>query len=155
MEAAATPVAPGQRRLHRRRLSTVQHPFIRASKPRSVLRSLISDAMEIKVKRQQEAEQREQDGEDEENSVQPERPWGRQGGVRHAFWPPNAAVLQDEDEVDQGTMVRAGTVHCGTVRAADSLAGTMVQHQDTDTMLGTLVINADDQDAGTMKGELL
>jgi len=44
-----------------------QHPFIRAAKPSSVLRALITDAMEIKLKRQEEAEQREQ--EDEDNSV--------------------------------------------------------------------------------------
>lgn len=60
-------------------------------------------------------------------------------------------MLQDEDEVDQGTMVRAGTGDSGTIRAAGSLAGTMIHHEDTDTMLGTLVINSDDEDAGTMK----
>ncbi|XP_056885296.1 serine/threonine-protein kinase 4-like isoform X2 [Takifugu flavidus] len=103
----------------------LQHPFIKTSKPISILRTLISDAMEIKVKRQQEAEQRDQDGEDEDNS--------------------------DEDEVDQGTMVRAGSGDSGTIRAAGSLAGTMIQHEDTGTMLGTLVINSDDEDVGTMK----
>lgn len=64
-------------------------------------------------------------------------------------------MLQDEDEVDQGTMVRAGTGDSGTIRAAGSLAGTMIHHQDTDTMLGTLVINSDDEDAGTMKSKNL
>eukprot|EP00066_Takifugu_rubripes_P026998 XP_011616264.1 PREDICTED: serine/threonine-protein kinase 4 isoform X1 [Takifugu rubripes] len=103
----------------------LQHPFIKTSKPISILRTLISDAMEIKVKRQQEAEQRDQDGEDEDNS--------------------------DEDEVDQGTMVRAGSGDSGTIRAAGSLAGTMIQHEDMGTMLGTLVINSDDEDVGTMK----
>lgn len=49
--------------------SVLQHPFIKTSKPISILRTLISDAMEIKVKRQQEEEQRDQDGEDEDNSV--------------------------------------------------------------------------------------
>ncbi|TWW61417.1 Serine/threonine-protein kinase 4 [Takifugu flavidus] len=107
----------------------LQHPFIKTSKPISILRTLISDAMEIKVKRQQEAEQRDQDGEDEDNS--------------------------DEDEVDQGTMVRAGSGDSGTIRAAGSLAGTMIQHEDTGTMLGTLVINSDDEDVGTMKSKNL
>ncbi|XP_068450217.1 serine/threonine-protein kinase 4-like [Clinocottus analis] len=115
----------------------LQHPFIRAAKPSSILRALITDAMEIKLKRQEEAEQREQ--EDEENS--------------------------DEDEVDQGTMVRAGTGDLGTVRAAGSLAGslggtarTMIAlDEDEGTMrslLGTMVINSDDEEeeeAGTMK----
>lgn len=51
-------------------LSRLQHPFIKSSKPNSVLRALITDAMEIKQKRQEEAEQREQDAEDDDNSVQ-------------------------------------------------------------------------------------
>lgn len=108
----------------------LQHPFIKSAKPNSILRALISDAME----RQEEAEQREQDAENDENS--------------------------DEDEVDQGTMVRAGTGDSGTIRAAGSLGGTartMVENEDTGTMqsqLGTMVINSDDEDeeeAGTMK----
>uniref|UniRef100_A0A3B3TPS8 non-specific serine/threonine protein kinase n=1 Tax=Poecilia latipinna TaxID=48699 RepID=A0A3B3TPS8_9TELE len=111
----------------------LQHPFIKSAKPNSVLRALIQDAMEIKLKRQEEAEQREQDAEDDNNS--------------------------DEDEVDQGTMVRAGTGDSGTVRAAGSLAGslsgTMIEHEDTGTMqsqLGTMVINSDDEEeSGTMK----
>uniref|UniRef100_A0A665U9J5 non-specific serine/threonine protein kinase n=1 Tax=Echeneis naucrates TaxID=173247 RepID=A0A665U9J5_ECHNA len=66
----------------------------------------------------------------------------------------------DEDEVDQGTMVRAGTGDSGTIRAAGSLSGTtrtMIEHDDTGTMqsqLGTMVINSDDEDEeidGTMK----
>ncbi|XP_061583023.1 serine/threonine-protein kinase 4-like [Cololabis saira] len=116
----------------------LQHPFIKSAKPNSILRALITDAMEIKLKRQEEAEQREQEAEDNDNS--------------------------DEDEVDLGTMVRAGTCDSGTVRAAGSLAsslggtfGTMIEHEDTGTMqsqLGTMVINSDDEDeeeAGTMK----
>uniref|UniRef100_A0A3B3X717 non-specific serine/threonine protein kinase n=1 Tax=Poecilia mexicana TaxID=48701 RepID=A0A3B3X717_9TELE len=111
----------------------LQHPFIKSAKPNSVLRALIQDAMEIKLKRQEEAEQREQDAEDDNNS--------------------------DEDEVDQGTMVRAGTGDSGTIRAAGSLggslSGTMIEHEDTGTMqsqLGTMVINSDDEEeAGTMK----
>ncbi|XP_065811527.1 serine/threonine-protein kinase 4 [Labrus bergylta] len=116
----------------------LQDPFIKSAKPNSILRALITDAMEIKLKRQEE-EQREQDADDDDNS--------------------------DEDEVDQGTMVRAGTGDLGTIRAAGSLAGslsgtarTMIEHDDdTGTMqlqLGTMVINSDDEDeeeAGTMK----
>uniref|UniRef100_A0A8C6LE69 non-specific serine/threonine protein kinase n=1 Tax=Nothobranchius furzeri TaxID=105023 RepID=A0A8C6LE69_NOTFU len=110
----------------------LQHPFIKSAKPNSILRALIQDAIEIKLKIQEEAEQREQD--EEENS--------------------------DEDEVDQGTMVRAPS-ESGTIRAAGSLAGslsgTMIERADTGTMqsqLGTMVINSDDEDeqeAGTMK----
>lgn len=51
-------------------LSLLQHPFIKSSKPNSILRALITDAMEIKLKRQEEEEQREQDAEDDDNSVQ-------------------------------------------------------------------------------------
>uniref|UniRef100_A0A3Q4GK23 non-specific serine/threonine protein kinase n=1 Tax=Neolamprologus brichardi TaxID=32507 RepID=A0A3Q4GK23_NEOBR len=47
----------------------LQHPFIKSAKPNSILRALITDAMEIKLKRQEE-EQREQDADDDENSVQ-------------------------------------------------------------------------------------
>lgn len=64
--------------------------------------------------------------------------------------------------MDQGTMVRAGTGDSGTIRAAGSLAGslggTMIEREDTGTMLGTLVINSDDEDdeeAGTMKSKTL
>uniref|UniRef100_A0A8C7ZR62 non-specific serine/threonine protein kinase n=1 Tax=Oryzias sinensis TaxID=183150 RepID=A0A8C7ZR62_9TELE len=116
----------------------LQHPFIKSAKPNSVLKSMITDAMEIKLKKQEEALQREQEAEDEDNS--------------------------DEDEVDQGTMVRAGTGDSGTIRAAGSLARsvsdtcrTMIEHEDTGTMqsqLGTMVINSDEEDeeeCGTMK----
>ncbi|XP_068172412.1 serine/threonine-protein kinase 4-like isoform X2 [Antennarius striatus] len=105
----------------------LQHPFIKSSKPTSILRALIADAMEIKLKRQQEAELREQDGDEGEHS--------------------------DEDEVDQGTMVQVGTGPLGTVRSTGSLAGTMIEHEDTGTLhaqLGTMVINQEDED-GTMK----
>lgn len=77
-------------------------------------------------------------------------------------------MFQDDDEVDQGTMVRAATGDSGTIRAAGSTAGslggaarTMIQHEDTGTMqsqLGTMVINSDDEDeeeAGTMKSKSL
>uniref|UniRef100_A0AAY4ETY4 non-specific serine/threonine protein kinase n=1 Tax=Denticeps clupeoides TaxID=299321 RepID=A0AAY4ETY4_9TELE len=108
----------------------LQHPFIKGAKPNSTLRALITDAMEIKLKKQ-EAQTREQEQDDDENS--------------------------DEDECDQGTMVRAGTSDCGTIRAAGSLGsamGTMIEHEGTmESQLGTMVINSDDEDqeAGTMK----
>ncbi|KAK2857738.1 hypothetical protein Q7C36_005657 [Tachysurus vachellii] len=109
----------------------LQHPFIKNVKSNSVLRALITEAMELKLKKQ-ETEQREQDTEDEENS--------------------------DEDEVDQGTMVRASTSDLGTVRAVGSLGsslGTMIEHNDStlESQLGTMVINSEDEeeDAGTMK----
>ncbi|KAK1796329.1 hypothetical protein P4O66_009395 [Electrophorus voltai] len=104
------------------------HPFIKGVKPNSVLRTLITEAMEFKLKKQ-EAQHREQDAEDEDNS--------------------------DDDEVDRGTMVRAGASDMGTVRAAGSLGstpGTMIEHDGTmELQLGTMVINSDDEDPGTMK----
>lgn len=48
--------------------SVPKHPFIKSDKPSSILRALITDAMEIKLKKQ-EAQQREQDQDEEENSV--------------------------------------------------------------------------------------
>lgn len=65
---------------------------------------------------------------------------------------------QDEDEVDQGTMVRAGTSDLGTIRAAGSLgssAGTMIDSGTMVSQMGTMVINSDDEDedAGTMKSK--
>ncbi|XP_060775263.1 serine/threonine-protein kinase 4-like [Neoarius graeffei] len=110
----------------------LQHPFIKSAKSNSILKALITDAMELKLKKQ-EAQQREQDAEDEENS--------------------------DEDEVDQGTMVRASASDLGTVRSPGSLGsslGTMVEHNDStlESQLGTMVINSEEEeeeDAGTMK----
>lgn len=45
-----------------------QHPFVKSAKGVSILRDLINEAMDIKLKRQ-EAQQRELDQDDEENSV--------------------------------------------------------------------------------------
>ncbi|KAJ8259181.1 hypothetical protein COCON_G00181930 [Conger conger] len=107
----------------------LQHPFIKNAKSNSILKALITDAMEIKLKKM-EAQQREQDQEDEENS--------------------------DDDEVDQGTMVRAAPSDSGTIRAAGSLGEpvrTLIEHDGTMvSQMGTMVINSDDEDdAGTMK----
>ncbi|XP_066558155.1 serine/threonine-protein kinase 4 [Amia ocellicauda] len=111
----------------------LQHPFIKTAKPNSILRALITDAMETKL-RKQEALQREQE-EDDDNS--------------------------DEDDVDSGTMVRASPSDSGTIRVVGSLGEgvcTMVQHDGTlESQLGTMVINSkddeeeDEEEAGTMK----
>lgn len=70
--------------------------------------------------------------------------------------------------MDQGTMVRTGTGDTGTIRAAGSVAGTMVECLGTmverqgtvQSRLGTMVINSDDEEeeeeedgSGTMKSE--
>ncbi|KAK6479580.1 serine/threonine-protein kinase 4-like [Huso huso] len=113
----------------------LQHPFIKSAKPISILRDLINDSIEIKIK--QDAQLREQDQDDEENS--------------------------DEEEVDSGTMVRASSGSSGksdTMRAAGTLSEgshTMIQHDGTmESRMGTMVINTEEQEeeeeeAGTMK----
>lgn len=55
-------------------VSLIQHNFIRSAKPNSILRALITDAMEVKLKRQEEAELRRQreaqdDDDEDDNSV--------------------------------------------------------------------------------------
>ena len=45
-----------------------QHPFVKSAKGVSILRDLINEAMDVKLKRQ-EAQQREVDQDDEDNSV--------------------------------------------------------------------------------------
>uniref|UniRef100_A0A8C5VJ92 non-specific serine/threonine protein kinase n=1 Tax=Microcebus murinus TaxID=30608 RepID=A0A8C5VJ92_MICMU len=107
----------------------LQHPFVKSAKGVSILRDLINEAMDVKLKRQ-EAQQREVDQDDEENS--------------------------EEDELDSGTMVRAVGDDMGTVRVASTMsdgANTMIEHDDTlPSQLGTMVINAEDEEEeGTMK----
>uniref|UniRef100_A0A9L0K8C7 Serine/threonine kinase 4 n=1 Tax=Equus asinus TaxID=9793 RepID=A0A9L0K8C7_EQUAS len=107
----------------------LQHPFVKSAKGVSILRDLINEAMDVKLKRQ-EAQQREVDQDDEENS--------------------------EEDEMDSGTMVRAAGDEMGTVRVASTMsdgANTMIEHDDTlPSQLGTMVINAEDEEEeGTMK----
>ncbi|XP_064429304.1 serine/threonine-protein kinase 4 isoform X3 [Mirounga angustirostris] len=107
----------------------LQHPFVKSAKGVSILRDLINEAMDVKLKRQ-EAQQREVDQDDEENS--------------------------EEDEMDSGTMVRAAGDEMGTVRVASTVsdgASTMIEHGDTlPSQLGTMVINAEDEEEeGTMK----
>uniref|UniRef100_A0AC11BHR8 Serine/threonine kinase 4 n=2 Tax=Bovidae TaxID=9895 RepID=A0AC11BHR8_SHEEP len=65
-------------------------------------------------------------------------------------------LLQEEDELDSGTMVRAAGDEMGTVRVASSMsdgANTMIEHDDTlPSQLGTMVINTEDEEEeGTMK----
>uniref|UniRef100_A0A8C0NFP7 non-specific serine/threonine protein kinase n=2 Tax=Canis lupus familiaris TaxID=9615 RepID=A0A8C0NFP7_CANLF len=107
----------------------LQHPFVKSAKGVSILRDLINEAMDVKLKRQ-EAQQREVDQDDEENS--------------------------EEDEMDSGTMVRAAGDEMGTVRVASTTsdgASTMIEHGDTlPSQLGTMVINTEDEEEeGTMK----
>ncbi|XP_043944925.1 serine/threonine-protein kinase 4 [Protopterus annectens] len=108
------------------------HPFVKTAKPVSILRDLINEAMDIKVKRQ-EAQQREMDQDDEENS--------------------------EEDETDTGTMVRTTGSDSSTIRAASTISEgsrTMIEHESTlESQMGTMVINNEDEEEeegeGTMK----
>ncbi|XP_043363483.1 serine/threonine-protein kinase 3 isoform X3 [Dermochelys coriacea] len=109
----------------------LQHTFIKNAKPVSILRDLITEAMEIKAKRHEE-QQRELE-EEEENS--------------------------EEDELDSHTMVKTNSESAGTMRATSTMsesAQTMIEHNSTmlESDLGTMVINSDDDDEeedGTMK----
>ncbi|VCW67510.1 unnamed protein product, partial [Gulo gulo] len=108
----------------------LQHPFIKNAKPVSILRDLITEAMEIKAKRHEE-QQRELE-EEEENS--------------------------DEDELDSHTMVKTSSESVGTMKATSTMsegAQTMIEHNSTmlESDLGTMVINSEDEEEqdGTMK----
>ncbi|XP_023401674.1 serine/threonine-protein kinase 3 isoform X3 [Loxodonta africana] len=108
----------------------LQHHFIKNAKPVSILRDLITEAMEIKAKRHEE-QQRELE-EEEENS--------------------------DEDELDSHTMVKTGSESVGTMRATGTMsegAQTMIEHNSMmlESDLGTMVINSEDEEEedGTMK----
>uniref|UniRef100_A0A8B9JUG1 non-specific serine/threonine protein kinase n=1 Tax=Astyanax mexicanus TaxID=7994 RepID=A0A8B9JUG1_ASTMX len=101
----------------------LQHPFITSAKPVSILRDLITEAMDMKAKRQQE-QQRELEEEDENS---------------------------EEVEVDSHTMVKSGSESAGTMRATGTMsdgAQTMIEHGSTmlESDLGTMVINSDDED---------
>ncbi|KAJ8334717.1 hypothetical protein SKAU_G00403560 [Synaphobranchus kaupii] len=108
----------------------VKHSFIKNAKPVSILRDLITEAMEIKVKRHQE-QQRELEEEDENS--------------------------EEEVEVDSHTMVKSGSESAGTMRASGTMsdgAQTMIEHSSTmlESDLGTMVINSDEEEEdGTMK----
>uniref|UniRef100_A0A672K1C6 non-specific serine/threonine protein kinase n=1 Tax=Sinocyclocheilus grahami TaxID=75366 RepID=A0A672K1C6_SINGR len=95
----------------------LQHRFITNAKPVTILRDLITEAMEMKAKRQQE-QQRELE-EDDENS-------------------------DEEVEVDSHTMVKSGSESAGTMRATGTMSdhGSTMLESD----LGTMVINSDDDE---------
>nr|DBA24088.1 TPA: hypothetical protein GDO54_011790 [Pyxicephalus adspersus] len=111
----------------------MRHTFIKNAKPVSILRDLITEAMEIKAKRHEE-QQRELEEEDENS---------------------------EEDELDSHTMVKTSSESAGTMRAASTMsegAQTMIEHNSTmlESDLGTMVINSDDEEEeeeedGTMK----
>ncbi|POI24536.1 hypothetical protein CIB84_011714, partial [Bambusicola thoracicus] len=127
----------------------LQHPFVKSAKGASILRDLINEAMDIKLKRQ-EAQQRELDQEDEENSNTPYRNF-----VLHKS---NRQKYEEEDETDSGTMVRASGDETGTIRVVNTMsdgANTMIEHDDTlESQLGTMVINTEDEEEeGTMKSK--
>uniref|UniRef100_A0A672HTM9 non-specific serine/threonine protein kinase n=1 Tax=Salarias fasciatus TaxID=181472 RepID=A0A672HTM9_SALFA len=112
----------------------LQHPFISQAKPVTILRDLITEAMEMKAKRQQE-QQRELEEEDDNS---------------------------EETEVDSHTMVKSGSEGAGTMRATSTMsdgAQTMIEHGSTmlESDLGTMVINSDDEeeeeDQGSMRSE--
>ncbi|KAG8131784.1 putative Serine-threonine-protein [Naja naja] len=107
----------------------LQHPFVKNAKGVFILRDMINEAMDIKLKIQQ-TQQRDMFHDDEENS--------------------------EEDEIDSRTMVRARGQEMGTIRAACGMnegVNTMIEYNDTlASQLGTMVINAEDEeDEGTMK----
>ncbi|XP_071428701.1 serine/threonine-protein kinase 4 isoform X2 [Pithys albifrons albifrons] len=65
-------------------------------------------------------------------------------------------LLQEEDETDSGTMVRASGDETGTIRAVNTMsdgANTMIEHDGTlESQLGTMVINTEEEEEeGTMK----
>uniref|UniRef100_A0A8C2WJB7 non-specific serine/threonine protein kinase n=1 Tax=Cyclopterus lumpus TaxID=8103 RepID=A0A8C2WJB7_CYCLU len=111
----------------------LQHPFVSQAKPVTILRDLITEAMEMKAKRQQE-QQRELEEEDDNS---------------------------EETEVDSHTMVKSGSEGAGTMRATSTMsdgAQTMIEHGSTmlESDLGTMVINSDDdeddeEDQGSMR----
>ncbi|XP_036088784.1 serine/threonine-protein kinase 3 isoform X4 [Rousettus aegyptiacus] len=123
----------------------LQHPFIKNAKPVSILRDLITEAMEIKAKRHEE-QQRELE-EEEENS-------GSSPTIQFLSLP----ITQDEDELDSHTMVKTSSESVGTMRATSTMsegAQTMIEHNSTmlESDLGTMVINSEDEEEedGTMK----
>uniref|UniRef100_A0AAQ5Z1F8 non-specific serine/threonine protein kinase n=1 Tax=Amphiprion ocellaris TaxID=80972 RepID=A0AAQ5Z1F8_AMPOC len=109
----------------------LQHPFISQAKPVTILRDLITEAMEMKAKRQQE-QQRELEEEDDNS---------------------------EETEVDSHTMVKSGSEGAGTMRATSTMsdgAQTMIEHGSTmlESDLGTMVINSDDEEEEEDQGSM-
>lgn len=110
----------------------LQHPFVKTTKGASILKRLINDAMEAKIKRS-ELQQREVEPEEEENA--------------------------DEDDVDSSTMVQTRNKDMNTMQEFSTMSegadGTMVENEHLETQLGTMLINEEDEDeeaeSGTMK----
>nr|XP_023996746.1 serine/threonine-protein kinase 3 [Salvelinus alpinus] len=109
----------------------LQHPFITVAKPVTILRDLITESMEMKVKRHQE-QQRELEQEDDS---------------------------EEEVEVDSHTMVKSGSEGAGTMRATSTMsdgAQTMIEHGSTmlEADLGTMVINSDEEEEDNDEGSM-
>uniref|UniRef100_A0A8C5WHM9 Serine/threonine-protein kinase 4 n=1 Tax=Leptobrachium leishanense TaxID=445787 RepID=A0A8C5WHM9_9ANUR len=107
----------------------LQHPFIKTAKGVSILRHLINDAMEAKIKRS-EFQQREVDIEEEENG--------------------------EDDDLDAGTMVQAGNKGMNTREKFSTMtegAGNTMVDNELENELGTMLINDEDEEeeSGTMK----
>ncbi|XP_077459545.1 serine/threonine-protein kinase 4-like [Stigmatopora argus] len=100
----------------------LQHAFVKAAKPASILRALIGDAMDIKAKRQ-EAEQEDNEDNSEEDEVD-------QGTMVRAAPDSDSATVRS---------VRPDDDRTGTVR---SQLGTMIINSDDED---------NDDEAGTMK----
>ncbi|KAM5134921.1 serine/threonine-protein kinase 4-like [Mantella aurantiaca] len=110
----------------------LQHPFVKTTKGATILRHLITEAMDAKIKRS-ELQQREVEPEEEENA-------------------------DEDDEPDSGTMVQARSRDMGTMQEFSTMnelaANTMVENEHLTTQLGTMLINNDDEEeeeSGTMK----
>ncbi|XP_078508043.1 serine/threonine-protein kinase 4 [Lissotriton helveticus] len=103
----------------------LQHPFVKNAKGVAILKDLINEAMEVKLKRVEEKHEVDQD---EENS--------------------------EEDETDSGTMVHAkgDMMTMRPSSASSSGDSTMTVREGTlEQQMGTMVINNEEDDAGTMK----
>ncbi|XP_061110506.1 serine/threonine-protein kinase 3-like isoform X2 [Conger conger] len=96
----------------------LQHSFIKQAKPESILRDLITEAMEMKTKRHREQQRELMEEEEEENS-------------------------DEEVEVDSHTMVKTGS--CGSTTRA---SGTMSDDGSAvlESHLGTMVINSEQEE---------
>uniref|UniRef100_A0A8C7GS28 non-specific serine/threonine protein kinase n=1 Tax=Oncorhynchus kisutch TaxID=8019 RepID=A0A8C7GS28_ONCKI len=105
----------------------LQHPFITAAKPVTILRDLITESMEMKAKKQQE-QQRELEEDDSEVEV-------------------DSHTMVKSGSEGAGTMRATSTMSDG--------AQTMIEHGSTmlEADLGTMVINSDeeDNDEGSMR----
>ncbi|KAG8446834.1 hypothetical protein GDO86_014334 [Hymenochirus boettgeri] len=107
----------------------LQHPFVKTAKGESILRHLINEAEDAKLKRT-ELKQREAEPVEEDNA--------------------------EEDETDLGTMVQTRQKDLNTVKDFNTMSeggyGTMVEIDKVENQLGTMLINnEDEEETGTMK----